>query len=666
MKYLTTILLFFYVFELYAQQIKLNYSKALDPFKWTVSQIEIGPNETLVSVRVKNLANNTRVISFNHPERAFSENFPQGIYSTKNSYFVKNTLLKSYEEISFVLTFPSNKLGFSKEFNLYIGGHFMLKDIKIPELSLSDLNKQMLIPWDKYYESHKRTSLSHKDIDEVKQSIMQKVENWQKKGEFESTSAWQTRVNDITRQQYISKITSDYSAQHEKEINEIKQEQVELAEQYEKYKLNLLNTYYQYKINIAKNHFFYSDFELKPYDADNETFLIHAKYLGDILLPVPVDEAPSFKQNWIAIRQNIKPEYIPYGEDVILNKIIFTNGNKSYIYDKHTIANYAITDVNYNFAPIDIPEINFDNIEINGISVIPENENSPVLTLSHTEKPLVKNNYTPQLNKISASNKSDIDTSIPQNAELKNSTTFAVIIANENYNNVSSVPYAKNDGEILTRYLINTIGLPKDHVKVYNNATYGNMVAAFKHIDNLSLAFGENLNLILYYTGHGVPNEQTKKCMFLPTDGDATIPETCYDADKLYTTLGGYNANSIIILIDACFSGSTRGDDMLFASRGVKIKSNNSEPQGNMVILSASQGDETAYPFDKEQHGMFTYYLLKYIQENNGNIILGQLSEYLIEQVKRQSVVSNGKLQTPMVQVGKSIKDIWKNLKLGR
>lgn len=154
--------------------------------------------------------------------------------------------------------------------------------------------------------------------------------------------------------------------------------------------------------------------------------------------------------------------------------------------------------------------------------------------------------------------------------------------------------------------------------------------------------------------------------MLLPVDGDAAISETCYDVDKLYDTFEKYNANSIIVMMDACFSGSVRGDGMLFSSRSVKIKSSQAEPKGNMVILTASQGDETAFPFDKEQHGLFTYYLLRNLQENKGDVTLGQLSGYIIEQVKRQSVISNGKLQTPVVYVGESIKDVWMDWKFGR
>ena len=85
-----------------------------------------------------------------------------------------------------------------------------------------------------------------------------------------------------------------------------------------------------------------------------------------------------------------------------------------------------------------------------------------------------------------------------------------------------------------------------------------------------------------------------------------------------------------------------------------------------MVILSASQGDETAYPFDTEQHGLFTYFLLKKLQENNGDVTLGELSDYITEQVKRQSVVSNGKLQTPSVSISPELSSTWRNLKFGK
>lgn len=83
-----------------------------------------------------------------------------------------------------------------------------------------------------------------------------------------------------------------------------------------------------------------------------------------------------------------------------------------------------------------------------------------------------------------------------------------------------------------------------------------------------------------------------------------------------------------------------------------------------MVIISASQGDETAYPYEMEQHGLFTYFLLKKLQENKGDVTLGELTDYITEQVKRQSVVSNGKLQTPTVAVSPSFQSQWRTFKI--
>lgn len=666
------IIVFLFVFSTFlsqAQQLELKYSRLIYPFKWSITQIESKRNETLVSVKVKNKSFEKRFINFADGEFVFSAKYPEGMRASKNtlqfSSSLKNLSLRYNEEMSFVLTFPTPELGLEKEFSLKIGTYFTLNGIIIPELSLAEVNRQMQT-WEEYYNINKKSILTYRNREDVKKAIQQDVESWQKKGEFETTSAWKARVNDKTRQKYISEITSKIYVQYKNELNTVKQEQIELAKKYTDYKEALLKQYYSHKMARATNILMNSNFELRPYDADHETFLIHNNSYGDVLLPVPVEEAPSFKQNWYNISRNIKPEFVPNGEDVALNKLIFTNSGRQYIYDSHTIANYAITDVNYNFAPIEIAEINFEDIEKEGVFTTNTPFSSSIVGLKNQDTVLASTNITPERKQIFASDKSDVDIQIPHNSELKNSTTFAVIIANEKYNNVSPVPYAENDGEIFSKYLTNTIGLPKEHVKKYNNATFGNIAGALKHINNLSLAFGDKLNLIFYYAGHGVPNEQTKQCMILPVDGDALIPETCYDVNRLYNTLGELNANSVIVMMDACFSGSLRGDGMLFASRSVKIKSNYSEPKGKMVIFSASQGDETAFPFEKEQHGMFTYYLLKCLQEKNGNVTLGYLSEYLIDQVKRQSVVSNGKLQTPIIQYTPEIEDIWRSWTLAQ
>jgi len=118
------------------------------------------------------------------------------------------------------------------------------------------------------------------------------------------------------------------------------------------------------------------------------------------------------------------------------------------------------------------------------------------------------------------------------------------------------------------------------------------------------------------------------------------------------------------VFLDACFSGALRGNGMLASARGVAIKSKADELQGNMVVFSAASGQETAYPYKTKNHGMFTYFMLKKLKESKGDVTLDKLSDYVITNVKQQSIVVNGKSQTPMVSTSMSLVNDWKELKL--
>ncbi len=68
--------------------------------------------------------------------------------------------------------------------------------------------------------------------------------------------------------------------------------------------------------------------------------------------------------------------------------------------------------------------------------------------------------------------------------------------------------------------------------------------------------------------------------------------------------------------------------------------------------------------YKEKQHGLFTYYLLKKLQETKGEVSYGELSEYLQNNVKKESFLINEKLQTPMVSTSPAVQNSWKNLEL--
>lgn len=378
----------------------------------------------------------------------------------------------------------------------------------------------------------------------------------------------------------------------------------------------------------------------------------------DMLLPVGISDAPSFKQNWELIKQTAELNFVPNGDDVALASVTFYNSDKTFTYDGSTEVKYAMTDVDYNFKPLDL---SLENANIDfSFNPIEEQEQAVVST---TAKDLRGNSATVERNTVKAVDVSDVDDNIPTTS-VNNNRTFAVIIGNENYQKVAKVPFATNDAKVFGEYCQKTLGLPSKNVRYYNDATFANLLSAVDDIESISKAYNGDISVIFYYAGHGVPNEKTGDAYLLPTDADGQNTEVCYPLSRLYRELGAMEARSVVVFMDACFSGSQRSGGMLASARGIALKARKEEPKGNMVVFSASQGDETAYPYTEKGHGLFTYYLLKILQETKGEATLKQLEEFITTNVRQQSVVVNKKVQTPSVMSSGNVGSDWGKWKL--
>ena len=273
--------------------------------------------------------------------------------------------------------------------------------------------------------------------------------------------------------------------------------------------------------------------------------------------------------------------------------------------------------------------------------------------------PVLDNNTRPEDNPVRQI-KSDVDKDIPETGQ-EHKNTFALIIANEHYQDVAQVPNALHDGQIFAEYCEKTLGIPEDNIKYIEDATLNVIRRQLNWLTQVMEAHEGDAHVIVYYAGHGIPDESSKSAYLLPVDGYGTDVSTGYSLDKLCTELGSKPAKSVIVLLDACFSGANRDGKMLASARGVAIKAKQESPQGNIVVFSAAQGDQTAYPYKEKGHGLFTYYILKKLKETRGKISLGELTEYVTTEVKKRSIIVNSKLQTPTAS--SSAKN-WKNWKM--
>ena len=415
---------------------------------------------------------------------------------------------------------------------------------------------------------------------------------------------WQKKKDYETAEQWRERVTSE---NREKKLNEV------IA-------------------NVRKNFIAaYTTNSLKGtlgvYDTDYGTYPVSIDGLGRIYAKVPAEDADLFKGYWNQIQ--LVPQYGVIDDQLALLSCEFKLGDKVY----QSASSYSNDGSNEFLA--NLPPLEFDL------------KDGTAAKKANSQLEVVDN---------------ALDINIPETNE-ENKKTFAVIIGNENYERVTKVQYALNDAKVFASYCRKTLGLPKDNIRIYRDATYGTMLSALDDIKSIASAFEGDLNVIFYYAGHGVPSESDKTAYLLPVDASGQHTEVCLSTKRLYDTLDGLHAKRVLVFMDACFSGAQRGEGMLASARGVALKVKQDAPKGNMVVFSAATGDETAYPYKEKGHGLFTYYLLKKLQDTKGDVTLGELSDYVNKEVRRQSVVINHKSQSPTVVPAAGMSD-WTSIKL--
>ena len=263
----------------------------------------------------------------------------------------------------------------------------------------------------------------------------------------------------------------------------------------------------------------------------------------------------------------------------------------------------------------------------------------------------------------------DIDQNIPQNI-AKNPNKYAIIIGNEDYssrqNGIGSevnVPYAVNDARVFKDYASKTFGVKNENIYFLSNATAGEMNQKIMLVSQILNKLNGQGELIFYYAGHGYPDEISKEPYLIPVDVNASNLSNGVRLYEMYKRFLDANPKKVTVFLDACFSGGGR-DAGLLAARAVKIKPKQELIQGNIVVFSATSEEQTALPYKAKQHGMYTYFLLKKIQESKGLVSYGDLYQFLTSNVSIESLRINNKAQDPQVLFGNEVFNTWKDWKV--
>ena len=237
-------------------------------------------------------------------------------------------------------------------------------------------------------------------------------------------------------------------------------------------------------------------------------------------------------------------------------------------------------------------------------------------------------------------------------AEVRNPTGVAVIIGNRDYQahrDVPDVEYAERDAEAFERYVVEVLGFDPKKVVVLKNAKRREMLNAlgnrgggmsdlWVHLDS-----AKGSDVVVYYSGHGVPGLKDGKGYLLPVDvppREASVGG--YPIELLYERLGelrkareGRRARTVQVYLDACFSGSSGGGAVIRGASPVFLPAE--LPEGvaeGMTVLSAAGSKQTANWDEEAGHGLFTHHLLDALygkgdRDGNGKVTAAEAKGYL-------------------------------------
>ncbi|MEL6491421.1 MAG: GUN4 domain-containing protein [Cyanobacteria bacterium J06621_3] len=188
---------------------------------------------------------------------------------------------------------------------------------------------------------------------------------------------------------------------------------------------------------------------------------------------------------------------------------------------------------------------------------------------------------------------------------------WAVSVGVNNYSNLQSLKYAKQDANRIRDFLINRAGfdqvflftedspvIPASPISIPTTPTYGHLRRFLRaQFEEPLLEAGDNL--WFFFAGHGIRSADRDYLMLSDTDpGD--VEHTGLALNFVIERLRRSGADNVILLLDACRNEGARDGS------GVGIE----QQQGVVSIFSCSP-NERSYEIEELQQGSFTYSLLE-------------------------------------------------------
>lgn len=244
---------------------------------------------------------------------------------------------------------------------------------------------------------------------------------------------------------------------------------------------------------------------------------------------------------------------------------------------------------------------------------------------------------------------------------------WGLIIGIEDYAHLPQVDFARKDALVIKEYFNRILGVPEHNIisLIDSDATRARISGYLRKFIPANVS--RDTTLYVYFAGHGAPDMEKGDPYLVPYDGDTLfIEETGYKLRDFYREIDNLDINQAYVFLDSCFSGvASRAAEMLTkGSRPALLKVEDIGLATQEVIaLTAATGGQTSNPLPREQHGLFTYYLLNALSgkadENEDRFVtIKEIYTYVTRHVTRVAR-RMGREQTPFISPSmEDLKDV--------
>ncbi|MEP1096928.1 MAG: caspase family protein [Cyclobacteriaceae bacterium] len=195
--------------------------------------------------------------------------------------------------------------------------------------------------------------------------------------------------------------------------------------------------------------------------------------------------------------------------------------------------------------------------------------------------------------------------------ELGKRRYYALIIGIDDYpdEQIQSLDNPVGDAMRLSEVLVDEYSFDRGDVTILKNPS---REAIINSLDRLSQSVTDKDNLLIFYAGHGIWNEQLNQGYWLPSDASLKSKSHWLSNSTIRDYVGGIRSKHTLLISDACFSGGILKERAVFEdSRAIlelyKLPSRKAMTSGTLKTVP--------------DQSVFIEYLIKNLKTNSAPLI---------------------------------------------